>query len=70
MHCSLYVTAIYIKNIAYGTEVRFRHCLVVPLQVNIFADGAAGPTVSLASVAAGDEEDDDQSDSDYGKNVN
>ncbi len=40
------------------------------LQVKIFfADGAAGPTISLASVAAGDEED-DQSDSDYGKNVN
>jgi hypothetical protein len=42
----------------------------VSLQVKIFADGAAGPTISLASVAVGDEEDDDQSDSDYGKNVN
>ncbi len=29
-----------------------------------------GPTISLASVATGAEEDDDQSDSDYGKNVN
>ncbi len=28
-----------------------------------------GPTISLASVATGAEEDDDQSDSDYGKNV-
>ncbi len=34
-----------------------------------FADGAVGPTISLASVATGAGEDDDQSDSDYGKSV-
>jgi hypothetical protein len=34
-----------------------------------FADGAVEPTISLASVATGAGEDDDQSDSDYGKNI-
>ncbi len=34
-----------------------------------FADGAVGPTISLTSVATGAGEDDDQSDSDYGKSV-
>jgi hypothetical protein len=36
---------------------------------NDFADGTVGPTISLASVATGAGEDDDQSDSDYGKSV-
>ncbi len=33
----------------------------------IFADGTVGPTISLASVATAAGEDDDQSDSDYGR---
>ncbi len=52
------------------------HYRVVSLQIKkkkkkkkILADGAVGPTISLASVATGAEEDDDQSDSDYGKNA-
>ncbi len=47
------------------------HYQVVSLQFKKkdFADGAVGPTISLASVATGAGEDDDQSDSDYGKNV-
>ncbi len=32
-----------------------------------FADGTVGPTISLASVATAAGEDDDQSDSDYGR---
>jgi hypothetical protein len=58
-------------NLAYGAVVRFMHYQVVSLQFKKkdFADGAVGPTISLASVATGAGEDDDQSDSDYGKNV-
>ena len=48
--------------------IKLCHCNLIIKK--IFADGAVGPTISLASVAVGDEEDDDQSDSDYGKNVN
>jgi hypothetical protein len=59
-------------NLAYGAVVRFMHYQVVSLQFNLkknFADGSVGPTISLASVATGAGEDDDQSDSDYGMNV-
>jgi hypothetical protein len=46
--------------------IKLCHC---NLKKKNFADGAVGPTISLASVATGAGEDDDQSDSDYGKNV-
>ncbi len=46
--------------------IKLCHC---NLKKKNFADGAVGPTISLASVVTGAGEDDDQSDSDYGKNV-
>ncbi len=45
------------------------HIKVTAIKIIIFADGTVGPTISLASVATGAGEDDDQSDSDYGKSV-